>query len=56
MNSLALPASNADVPPRWRDRAGRGLMLPFAIGALAAFASALPAVQAAGADTVWLGT
>lgn len=56
MTSLALPASTDDLPARWRDRIGRGLMLLAAIGAATAFASALPSVRAAGADTVWLET
>ena len=56
MSSLILSAADTALPARWRDHVARGLMLLFALGALTAFASALPAVQAAGADTVWLET
>lgn len=42
--------------PRWQDRLGRGLMWLAALGALSAFVSAFPAVNAAASTTIWVET
>ncbi len=42
--------------PLWQDRLGRGLMVLACLGALAAFASSIGAVQAAPPDFVWVET
>ena len=41
---------------RWQDRLGRGLIWFAALGALSAFASAIPAVTSASSDTIWIET
>lgn len=42
--------------PRWQDRLGRGLMWLAALGALAAFVSALGVVNRATSETIWVET
>ena len=45
-----------EIPSRWQDRLGRGLMWFAALGALTAFASAVTAVRGAMPETVWVET
>ena len=52
MNSTIVPGNF----PRWQDRLGRGLMWLAALGALAAFASSLGAVNSATPETIWVET
>lgn len=42
--------------PRWRDRLGRGLMWLAAVGAFAAFATAIAAVRSATPESLWVET
>lgn len=52
MNSITV----LEIPTRWQDRLGRGLMWLAALGALAAFASALAVVNRATSETIWVET
>jgi hypothetical protein len=45
-----------EIPPRWQDRLGRGLMWLAALGALFAFASGFAAVNSATLETIWVET
>ena len=45
-----------EIPARWRDRLGRGLMWLAALGALSAFASGIAAVNNATPETIWVET
>ncbi|SRR6266508_123921 len=45
-----------EIPPRWQDRLGRGLMWLAVLGALSAFASGFVAVNNATSETIWVET
>jgi hypothetical protein len=45
-----------EIPTRWQDRLGRGLMWLAALGALAAFASGIATVNNATPETIWVET
>ena len=45
-----------EIPVRWQDRLGRGLMWLAAVGALFAFASSIAAVGNATPETIWVET
>lgn len=45
-----------EIPARWQDRLGRGLMWLAALGALSAFVSGIAAVNNATPETIWVET
>lgn len=45
-----------EIPARWQDRLGRGLMWLAALGALSAFASGIAAVKNAAPQAIWVET
>src|SRR5574342_38814 len=45
-----------EIPARWQDRLGRGLMWLAGLGALSAFVSGMAAVNNATTETIWVET